>query len=98
MRTLNLTKAMADQSLLCPFCEEVIGPGELFWRVFDESDRDLFVICREHVPLNTRQLIGESAADGSAITYVRSEALDIRRKIIPKLLSDWDNIYDLTAD
>ena len=98
MRTLNLTKAMADQSLLCPFCGETIGPGELFWRVFDESDRDLFVICREHVSLNTRNLISEPAIDGSAIAYVRSEALDIRREIIPKLLSDWDNIYSLTPE
>ena len=89
---------MADQSLLCPFCRETIGPGELFWRVFDESDRDLFAICRGHIPLNTRNLISEPAIDGSAITYVRSEALDIRREIIPKLISDWNNIYGLTAE
>jgi HJR/Mrr/RecB family endonuclease len=98
MRTLKTTQAMANQPLLCPFCEEVIGAGELFWRVFDESDRNLFVICRKHVPLNTRNLIGESAIDGSAITSVRSDALDIRREIIPKLLSDWNNIYSLTPE
>jgi Restriction endonuclease len=98
MRTLKTTQAMADQALLCPLCEEVIGPGELFWRVFDESDRDLFAICRGHIPLNTRNLIGEPAIDGSPITHVRSEALDIRREIIPKLLSDWDNIYGLTPE
>jgi hypothetical protein len=66
---------MADQSLLCPLCEEAIGPGELFLRVFDESDWDLIAICRKHIPLNTRNLITEPAIDGSAITYFRSEAL-----------------------
>lgn len=98
MRTLKITQAMADQPLLCPFCEEAINPGELFWRMFDESDRDLIVICRKHVPLNTRDLMSQRAVDDSAITYVRSEAVDIRREIIPKLLCDWDNIYDLTPE
>jgi hypothetical protein len=89
---------MADQPLLCPFCEEAINPGELVWRMFDESDRNLIVICRKHVPLNTRDLISQRAVDDSAITYVRSEAVDIRRETIPKLLCDWDNIYGLTPE
>lgn len=98
MRQLDVKQVMANQSMLCPFCGDVTDAGELFWQMSGSSNTDPIAICRKHIPLNTKDLIVEPASDSSPFTQVRPDAFDIRRQVIPTLLTNWDSIYDLTPE
>lgn len=97
MRSLLMTRAMADQRIRCDFCPNVIEPAELFWRLSDGDGHD-FGICTDHIPLNTKEMIVEPSSDGVPITSVRADAVNVRRDIIPKLLADWNAVYSLSPD
>jgi hypothetical protein len=96
--SLSFCQSMANQRIRCSLCEWVIEPGEICWHLSRDSNRDSFPVCRNHIPLNTRELIVEPSPDALPITSVRPQALNIRRDMIPKLLSDWDSVYNLTPE
>lgn len=99
MEHLSFEQKMADQHIRCSLCEYVIEPGEIFWRGRpSNANSDRLRICTGHIPLNSKGMIVEPSADGSAITYVRADALDVRRDIIPRLMRDSDAIFRLTPE
>jgi len=99
MKYLSVSQGMADQRIRCSLCEYLIEPSEIFWRGRpSSSDRDCLWICTGHLPLNAKGMISEPSADGSAITYVRADAIDVRNEIIPRLLRDSNAIYCLTPE
>ena len=100
MRRLPIQKVMANQSIKCSLCEHVIEPGDICWHQSGGSNNSLspICICTGHLPLNTKGMIIEPSTDGLPVTYIRADALDVRRDIIPKLLNDWDYIYKLTPE
>jgi len=98
MMNLSMIQVLANQCIQCSLCKDVIEPGEIFWHQSSGADNQLLSICRNHIPLNTTNMISEPSPDGSLIEFVRAEALDIRRDMIPRLISDWDTIYSLTPE
>lgn len=54
-------------------------------------------ICTEHISLNSTSF-EESQERGSAIVYLTAKGLDVQRDVIPKLLDNWDAVYDLNED
>lgn len=95
---LSMTRGIANQSIQCSLCEHVIRPGEIFWHHSGHSRNISLRICTNHIPNNSKGMITEESADGSPITYVRADAVDVRRDMIPRLLNDWDTIYSLTPE
>lgn len=98
MSTLAIKKVIADQGILCSFCENLIEPGEIFWQLSGGSNHEVLPVCKREIPLNTTNMIQESSTNGSLITCVRPDAIDVRRDMIPTLLSDWDAVHNLTPE
>jgi hypothetical protein len=98
VRSLPLTKQVAAKSTACDLCPYVIGPGEIFWQVISECGRQTVTICTCHIPLNATGINSQSDSKIAGITSVWPEALDVRRDIIPRLLDDWDEVYNLSPD
>jgi hypothetical protein len=95
---LPLTKQIADKRTVCSLCSNEIGPGEIFWQLRSESGRQSVMICTGDIPLNATGVRNEADPENVGITYARPEALDVRSDIIPRVLSDWNEVYTLTPD
>lgn len=100
MTDLTAKRAIANRHLKCSLCAHIVEPGELFWRVRQgtNSDSDTLWLCVGHIPMNTKQMIVDSSDGLSSITNVRSDAVDARASIIPRLLEDPKSIFRLTPD
>jgi hypothetical protein len=98
MRSLPLTQKIASRRAQCSLCGGEIGAGAIFWQISSESGRQSFVICTAHIPLNTTKVGNEADPEHPGITYARPEAVDARGVIIPRLLDDWNRVYDLSPD
>jgi len=98
MASLPLTQQIAERRIACSLCSNEIGPGEIYWRLTSQSGRQTVIICTLHLPLSTTGTRNETDPEIAGITNVRQEALDVRRSIIPRLLSGWNEVYRLTPD
>jgi hypothetical protein len=98
VRSLPLTKQIAARRTACNLCPYEIAPGEIFWQVISESGRQTITICTCHIPLNVTGMHSEADSNIAGATNVWPDALDVRRDIIPKLLTAWDEVYNLSAE
>ena len=98
MASLPLTLRIAEKRTPCSLCPNEIGPGELYWQLTSQSGKQTVIICTVQLPLNTTGTSNEPDPEIAGITNVRPEALDVRRSIIPRLVSDWNEVYRLIPD
>ena len=91
-----LTLAHANGDVRCSLCPAEILAGQPFWRMSRGENGNSVVICMGHIPQNTTGFIVRD--DSSNIRSVAPVYVDVREEILPRLIENWDAVYELSAE